>query len=405
MDSRKDKTSNYADGFSTPLTRGKLYNNGASPWSAELGLGTAAQPLKFSFDTGSNFIWVTSSLCGDDSCPHAAGGQFQIEESSTFEWISQDVTSQDFGPWGTMEVETGEDIFSLSSNGYTIESDIFLAKEYKSESFEGLVWDGGIGIPSLYDFSFDASESNALHIPYRMYSHTPSSDQSPSFTFFPDLLKNNIISPSMPYVSFLTDEADGSNEVSFGKLNQDYKDSREYLFLPWDRYSIDSVSYIWTTNLNSAYIGNTQLNFANENQDFLSLDSGASRFKGDPTMMNQALSLVNKNQEDLIIKLGESGSNSTEELVVPASVYMVEIEGGEDKGKVLPQFEAMAGLDNLALVGSVLIDHLYTVYEYEVIQVGSEFELKPKGMWIFNKPNGPKIIQKIQDTPAQIFTN
>lgn len=55
----------------------------------------------------------------------------------------------------------------------------------------------------------------------------------------------------------------------------------------------------------------------------------------------------------------------------------------------------------MLLVGSVLMDHLYTVYEYEVI---SPSEIHPKGVWIFNKPNGPKIIKTKQTSTATLFS-
>jgi len=55
------------------------------------------------------------------------------------------------------------------------------------------------------------------------------------------------------------------------------------------------------------------------------------------------------------------------------------------------------------LVGSVLMDYLYTVYEYEIITTESETSIKPIGMWIFNKLNGPKVIVTEQSQVARIF--
>ena len=63
----------------------------------------------------------------------------------------------------------------------------------------------------------------------------------------------------------------------------------------------------------------------------------------------------------------------------------------------------LEGLEGLVLVGSVLMDHLYTVYEYEVTPSADGYALSPVGMWIFNKRGGYPIIQGRQDRPARIF--
>ena len=55
------------------------------------------------------------------------------------------------------------------------------------------------------------------------------------------------------------------------------------------------------------------------------------------------------------------------------------------------------------LVGSVLMDHLYTVFEYEVTQSADGYALSPVGMWIFSKAGDYPIIQNHQDRPARIF--
>ncbi|MGC3555712.1 peptidase A1 pepsin, partial [Pseudomonas aeruginosa] len=50
------------------------------------------------------------------------------------------------------------------------------------------------------------------------------------------------------------------------------------------------------------------------------------------------------------------------ELTLGANLYNCLIDEGPQKGQVLPQFNAL-GLTDLVLVGSVVMEHCYTVYE------------------------------------------
>ncbi|MEW4447065.1 pepsinogen, partial [Vibrio cholerae] len=72
---------------------------------------------------------------------------------------------------------------------------------------------------------------------------------------------------------------------------------------------------------------------------------------------------------------------------------------GEDSGRVIAQFEPLSGANDIVLVGSVLMEHLYSIFEYE----NKEGELFPKGIWVFNKKNGYKIIKNNQNKPAEVF--
>lgn len=91
-----------ATGLVYPLTRGPYQNNGATPWYATLPIGTPGQNLKFGLDTGSNFIWVTSTLCAESGnpCTHYGGQEFAYGKSSSFVWVDRTDKNVSFGPWG-----------------------------------------------------------------------------------------------------------------------------------------------------------------------------------------------------------------------------------------------------------------------------------------------------------------
>jgi saccharopepsin len=354
-----------------PLVNGPYQNNGASQWYANVDLGTPGQPLKFAFDTGSNFIWTTSSLCSSHSCKHYGGGRFVYQDSSTFQWIDQNKQKVDFGPWGSMIVETGQDIFAITA-GASLDLATFLSEEYHGSQFDQLDWDGGIGIPS----------------------GTIDADPSVSF-IIPQLMNAGLMDPQLPYVSFSTDQATNQGSVFFGGVDLGAIDPYSGVFLPWTPYTaLSGVTYIWSTPLYQ-YIVGTEVVAANKQ---FALDSGSSQFKGDDAIMDATLKLVAATpQPDVTLVLGVTPDGYPASVVVPPDVYMVDIQAGPDQGQTLPQFNPL-GLTGLVLVGSVLMDQLYTVYEYDVTETDTGYYLAPIGMWIFNKQGGPPLIKTASKT-------
>lgn len=392
-------------GIAISLDRGPYQNNGASPWYAYVGVGTPPQTLKFSFDTGSNFIWVTSSLCKSDTCHHYGGKQFDYDYSSSFTWVDEHGTDVTFGPWGNMDVLTGRDVFTLTPenldrsgpDAVTILSDIYLAQSYKGQQFSELDWDGGIGVPSTTEASDTAPNS-----PYR-YQSFANQAEAVSFHFFQSLIEQGVVSPQSPYVGFLTDIDSKDGQVQFGQLNEDYRNSREYLFLPWDQYA---APYLWTSKISSLSIGNKQVispESLRKAPYFFALDSGSSAFKGDVALMNTLYSIASQTKKDVIIEIGHTDAGDVGKLVVTSDMYDVFIEEGKDKGNIVTQFQPLEGGDHIALVGSVMMDYLYTLYEYSIEYIDGKPNLLPVGMWVFNKLSGPKVIMTLQKHPARIF--
>lgn len=166
-----------------PMKKRPFQNNGASPLLTATSLGTPPQSLKFAFDTGTNILWSTASLCASTSCQHYGGGRFVWERSSSFAWVDRNHIPYSFGPWGTMIVETGRDFLAVPG-GASLPVSLHLSAEYSGAQFEQIDWDGGIGVPF----------GNAYV------------QQGNSF-IVQDLMNNGTISPSMPFVSFDWDPA------------------------------------------------------------------------------------------------------------------------------------------------------------------------------------------------------
>ncbi|GGB14165.1 pepsin-like aspartic protease [Agarivorans gilvus] len=381
---------NDAPGLVIEMSRGPFQNNGATPWYCILGVGSPAQQLYFCFDTGSNFNWLTSSLCGEGECQHYAGHQFQIDASNSFEWISQTTRKVSFGPWGDMQAALGSDVLTIDeANGLALRSGILLSSRYDSSEFAELDWDGGIGLGSSQtDSSGSASQNTSL----RCYQQQATTGEE--FDFFLQLIQAGLVSQDKPYMSFVTEK--DRAYVGFGVLEQSYSRSLEYVFLPWACYQPEA-SYLWTTA--NASIG-LKGEAAVGSKLFFALDSGSSQFKGDYAVLSSLFKLTQQSHKTVVITLHDEQGQPYTELSIPSELYLCEIEAGQDAGETLAQFNALEGAEGILLVGSVLMDHLYTVYEY---QVDEQQNLSPLGIWIFNKPDGPKILSNQQSAPADIF--
>ena len=344
-----------------PMQRGPFQNNGASPWYVTLMLGTPGQHLKLAIDTGTNIAWATSSLCPEDQCEHYSASRFDYQASSTFFFTDCLQRPYSFGPWGTMQVECGTDVLSVPQDT-PLPIQLFLAAHYAGDQFKQLDWDGGIGMPS--SSAYVASRSSFL---------------------LQDLLQAGRINPEHPFVAFDWNAKDKTGTCEMGGIDES-KTQGPSLFLPWSVYNKRAgVEYMWSADLKSYSVGGEALA---HNIKF-ALDSGSSQFKGDDNLMRQTLERIAQGGKPKIV-LGFADG----EITLSADLYSILIEQGPQKGKRLPQFEPL-GLPELVLVGSLVMDHCYTVHEYQVMHFNaSSYALAPVGIWLFNRPDGPQIITR-----------
>lgn len=348
-------------GIVFPFIKGPFQNNGASPWYTVLGIGSPPQELKIAIDSGTNIAWTTSTLCPENSCQHYAGGRFDYKKSSTFRFTDCLQRPFSFGPWGTMQVETGADKMTLPT-GLSVDANMFFSADYSGSQFAQLDWDGGIGLPS-----------SSAYVEGR------------STFLFQDLMIQGHIDPKMPFVAFDTNPSTKTGVCQMGGFDPS-KATGPHLFLPWAVYSaFNGVEYLWTSPLNKMIVGNAEI--SPEKSKLFSLDTGSSQFKGDDEIMNSTLSEIASQGNPQIEFVFDGGY-----IQIGPEIYNVLIEEGPDKGKTLPQFNPL-GLTNLALVGSVLMDFCYCVFQYEVVLCdATTISLKPVGMHLFNQPGLPPII-------------
>ena len=354
-------TTPWANGLVFPMQRGPYQNNGASPWYSTMTLGTPGQRLKLSIDSGTNITWVTSTLCAPDQCVHFGGSRFDYRASSTFEFTDCLQRPYSFGPWGTLQVETASEVLTTPS-GATLPMKLFLAAAYSGDQFKQLDWDGGVGLPCSSAYT-----------------------EGRSSFLFQELLRNGQLDPEHPYVAFDCNTKDCNGTCQMGAIDES-KTRGPQLFLPWSVYStLPGVEYIWSTDLKSYSVGGETL----ATNVKLALDSGSSQFKGDNRIMEQTLARIARGGHPNVVLDFADG-----QITLGAGLYNTLIEEGPQKGQTLPQF-APLGLTDLVLVGSLVMEHCYTVLEYQVVQCGHEvYSLAPVGIWLFNRPDGPQIITR-----------
>lgn len=354
-----------------PMERGPYQDNGASPWFGIVGVGSTGLQMKMALDTGTYLFWVTSTLCTTAACTLPTRVRFDPKTSATFRYVSSRPRKINYGPWGELEAEVGND--TLEFGGISApNSTFYVATHYDGAKFLEVDWDGCIGFPAM----------------------VTANDKSDVSFVFQDIINSGTLGVNpLPCVSFDTDIASSTGSCTLGEMDASKYHGNEWVFL---EFSVNSIAdYIWTTAHASVSIG-TELIATDK---FFCVDTGSSRFKGDPAILAAMLEKAQLAYAPVEIMAGRGSDGQTGEIVVTSAEYMQTIEKGENKGLKLPQFHGMKGTDGLVLVGSVLLDHVYSTYLYQQSsdpRTGAH-TLQPRGVFLMNKIGGPKIIQNKSD--------
>ncbi len=345
---------NVLDAANTPnvafrLTRGDLSDNGATPWTASLGLGTPPQPLRFMLDTGTTNTWITDACCASEACQcHAA---FDPQKSHTFRPDCRAPESVSFGPWGSMGVVLGNDVCHLEHRDggqrrlrpLDEAMSLYLAVSYSGPQFAELDCDGGLAIPSI-----PCEQPSAL---------------------LPQLKRQGLIDYAI--ASFWGDAERGEGACLMGAVDSARFDPASLNVMPL-RPLGGSLDYLWSVPLDGiACAGQT----IGAGISFV-LDTGSSRFKGGPNTTAALCNAVTDNgarpsvvsdaaaladYPDMLITLGGVAYPLT-----PQDYFMQLPDGRWELG-----IHHLEGLpDDLLVVGSVFLDTVYSIFYYETGVVG-----------------------------------
>lgn len=327
-----------------PLRRGRMTDNGATPWVATLGLGSPPQELRFMLDTGTTNTWVTDASCTTDACK--AHRAFDPSASTTFHQVSATRKPVSFGPWGTMTVTIGADLCHLDREVDGTASQvaldeamtIYLAVDYQGQQFAELDCDGGLAIPAVP-------------------CEVPSS-------LLEQLKRQGLISHAV--AAFWFDRPSGVGECAMGAVDR----SR---FAPGSLNVLEveplagELAYLWNVRLDQLQCGSTTVAQGTS----LVLDTGSSRFKGGKAITDRMLAAIADHGRlpTTVTKASDLANYPDIELVLGGVAYTLApaqyfLRIGPDLWEVGVRY--LDGLDDeLLVVGSVFLDSLYSVFYYQ----------------------------------------
>lgn len=335
--------------FAVLMIRGTLTDNGATPWYAEMKIGDQSG-FKFMIDTGTTHTWITSTECKTPAC----NCHTKYDPSSCKLPDPKNIPVEiDFGPWGQMLACLCRDRFTLQDmDTVVIDETFYYSTCYTGDQFKELVCDGAIAIPS-FKSDYKTRKSNGLNILLSNVSYTDSG------LILEELKKKGFINECI--VTFDLSHESNKGICIFGK----YMNNSTQNSIP----VIKSGPYykLWTICLDSLnYNGEPILN----NLNFI-LDTGSSRFKGDPQYINQIIDKITeggrlpkvldnekdlKNYKDITLEI------NTQFYTLRPEEYFLKIEK-ESVWKLA--FHPMVGLENYLLVGSAFLDTVISSFNYD----------------------------------------
>ncbi len=376
-----------------PVYRGLAKNNGATPWYVEMAIGDCSgntgrddlQLFKFIFDTGTACTWVTSKECDTVPCKHHS--RYDFSDSKTHKWIDREEKLSQLGPWGEFAYKVSQDnwcfwasnpkqdkclrkLYGLPGMKFMEATKLIDGKNPDgtfNTNWDDLVQDGSLSIPS------DSAGNPSDHVMDMLISHK--------------LIDRKL-------VSYWTSREFNRGEVIFGGL-----DSSRYNPKTLKYYSVDEKASaadnnlcFWAVDLDKILVGDAQVKLPSKNVTFV-LDTGSSRFKGDPKIISEIINLITSNGEkpqkvtkasdldnypDLTIVLVDQDGNPNNYTLTAHEYFQEFPDGWRLAFHGLQATKDSSTADEL-LAGSMFIDHYYTVYDYttDPVRVGIAERIDP----------------------------
>lgn len=335
------------------LRRGKPSNNGATPWTSTVGIGSPPQQQRMMLDSGTVNTWVTSVQCDTEAC--RAHQRFDPHCSSTYQVLDSQPQKRDFGPWGTMMIVTGQDKFHLKQFDGEDAAPRVIAQsmpfeaaiDYTGPQFRQLDCDGGIAIPSPG-------------------AAAGGSTVSPMQSLF---LDGNI---SYPLAAFWTDAASGVGECVFGAVDPDKYLADTLQWLPL-RAAGGGLDYLWSVDFGAFCVDGRAVEAGIAR---FVLDSGSSFFKGPASLINKLVAAVTDDSRLPVSVSSAAALNAypiisislgTQSYVLKPEQYFFQL----DETCWQLGIEVLKGMpDGMLLVGSMFMDLHYCIFDSWAARLG-----------------------------------
>jgi hypothetical protein len=371
QDATLTDTSQASTSVKIPYFRGKYQINGASPWYGLITIGSNNQIMKVGLDCGNNSFWVTSIQCTTPACTQPGRQSFNFNSSTTFRWINKSIDTMSYGPWGNMTANLGQDVVNAAGSQTFGPMKTLLAVNYGGPSFAELDWDGGIGFPSQ-------------------------SPDSRITWLLQQLVNNGSVNPQNVCVSFYMNPVTKAGVVTIGSYDPVFVDPNSKLRFPFRPYTLfnGALNYLWSTELTGWFINGNRMSM----DSIFVFDTGASDFKGDTIATDAAITAINNYYHtygtypvmQLVMGLDKFGAPGV--LKLTTEEYLQKVEKGPRMGQTVIAIDTLE-VPGLILAGSVVLEDLYTVFWYTATGNPGNYVLTPKEVWLFNKKDGPVIIQ------------
>lgn len=346
-------------------------NNGATPWYATLFLGTPGQTMTVMMDTGTSNTWVTSSLCTTEACS-TKKYKYDVSLSTTYNEVPGATWQHnDLGSWGEFESLSGRDYLSFTDPerggiDFWIKFLSAILKDASgSTNWKDLDMCGGIGFPVIFD---------------------PPNDPNKAESLLPLMFSQGLITNCL--VSFWSDSDNGGCIV--GGTDPSKYDANTLNALPLTSVS-DNLN-LWTVELDQIQRNSTPL--LNQSVS-LALDTGSSRFKGSPVLIEYLIDRITTRPDGKKLPATFSDPSLVQEfpcltLEINGHKYTLHPEDYiwkvEDSGLFSLQFHPLElGDENTILVGSVFLDHVYSVFRY-MADPTVPYGYKGKRVYLYDKP-------------------
>ena len=340
------------------LKRWPLTDNGATSWYTVLRLGSECQKLKFAIDTGTSHSWVTSIQCTTHACLNHR--RFDFRSSTSFKQLTSPYRPNEisFGPWGTMQVTLGCDRVKFTApktdkicdiDGYSL----YISQHYDGQQFQDLTWEGAIGVPTYKPDHIDSSE---------LFTILMSSDVLP---FDQRALCFNYTDEVLQFIDIGMDSG-GDDLVTAPVVNSKV--------LPG----------AWVVDLGPVAVDGVNVH----KKVSFCLDTGSSRFKGDPLIIEPIVKAITRNGLlPTYVAKKDPDFSAYPDLVLTLQGVSIGVKPEQYFEKLSKNyyklgFHDMAGLDGMLLAGSTFLEHHAPVFFFDDDLVGvgvGLFDARPGG--------------------------